>query len=70
MTLLSPALAGKLMRCSSLHTKLVQQHTSTINDLRVQIWNGAPNAGGTVIWGDLTTNRMTSTSWTNIYRAS
>ena len=43
--------------------------TSTINDLRIQIWNGAPNAGGTVVWGDLTTNRLTSTSWTNIYRA-
>jgi hypothetical protein len=42
--------------------------TSTINDLRIQIYNGAPNAGGTVIWGDLTTNRLTSTSWTNIYR--
>jgi hypothetical protein len=42
--------------------------TSTINDLRVQIWNGAPNGGGSVIWGDMTTNRMTSTSWTTIYR--
>ena len=42
--------------------------TSTINDLRVQIWNGPPNAGGVVIWGDMTTNRLTSTNWTNIYR--
>jgi len=42
--------------------------TSTFNDLRVQIYNGPPNAGGTVIWGDFTTNRMTATSWTNIYR--
>ena len=42
--------------------------TSTITDLRVQIYNGPPNAGGTVIWGDLTTNRLSSTSWTNIYR--
>ncbi|MBE7477782.1 MAG: T9SS type A sorting domain-containing protein [Ignavibacteriota bacterium] len=41
---------------------------STINDVRVQIWNGAPNAGGTVIFGDLTTNRLSETSWTNIYR--
>ncbi len=30
--------------------------TSTMNDIRVQIWNGDPTAGGTVIWGDLTTN--------------
>ncbi len=44
--------------------------TSTINDLRVQIYNGPPNAGGTVIWGDLTTNRLSSTSWTNIYRVT
>jgi len=28
--------------------------------LYVQIWNGPPNAGGTVIWGDLTTNLITT----------
>jgi hypothetical protein len=27
-----------------------------------------PNAGGTVIYGDLTTNKMVSTEWANIYR--
>lgn len=43
--------------------------TSTINDLRVQIYNGPPNSGGTVIWGDMTTNRLSSTAWTTIYRA-
>ncbi|GIK23258.1 MAG: hypothetical protein BroJett005_26720 [Ignavibacteriota bacterium] len=43
--------------------------TSTINDARIRIWNGAPNAGGTIVFGDLTTNRLSSTSWTNIYRA-
>jgi hypothetical protein len=42
--------------------------TSTINDARVQIYNGNPSAGGTVIWGNLTSNLMTSTSWTNAYR--
>jgi hypothetical protein len=42
--------------------------TSTITDLRIQIYNGPPNAGGTVVWGDLTTNRLTLTSFTNIYR--
>jgi hypothetical protein len=42
--------------------------TSTINDVRMQIWNGPPNAGGSVIYGDLTTNRLSSTSWTNMYR--
>jgi hypothetical protein len=32
--------------------------TASINDVRVQIWNGPPNAGGTIVWGDLTTNRI------------
>lgn len=43
--------------------------TSTINEVRVQIWDGDPTAGGTVIFGDLTTNRMVSSTFTNIYRA-
>ncbi len=42
--------------------------TSTITGAMVRVWNGDPMAGGTVIWGDLTTNVMTSTSWTNAYR--
>ncbi|HSL19036.1 MAG TPA: hypothetical protein VLB51_14110 [Methylomirabilota bacterium] len=44
--------------------------TSTITGVYVQIWNGAPNAGGTVVWGDLTTNRLQSTGWSNIYRVT
>jgi hypothetical protein len=43
--------------------------TSTITEVRVQIWDGDPTAGGTVIFGDLTTNVMTNTTWSNIYRA-
>ncbi|PKP23349.1 MAG: hypothetical protein CVU06_08715, partial [Bacteroidetes bacterium HGW-Bacteroidetes-22] len=42
--------------------------TSTITGAMVRVWNGDPTAGGTVIWGDLTTNIMTATSWTNAYR--
>lgn len=42
--------------------------TSTINSAQIQIWNGDPSAGGVVVFGDLTTNRMLSTTWTNIYR--
>jgi len=41
---------------------------STITGLYVQIWDGPPWAGGTVIWGDLTTNRLASTGWSGIYR--
>lgn len=45
--------------------------TSTINDYRVQIWDGDPSVGGSsVIWGDMTTNVLSSTSWSGIYRVS
>ena len=44
--------------------------TSTITGVYVQIWFGAPNGGGYVVWGDLTTNRMESTRYTNINRVS
>jgi hypothetical protein len=43
--------------------------TSTMNDIRVQIWDGDPTAGGVVIWGDMTTNRLASSTFTNIYRS-
>jgi len=44
--------------------------TSTINDVRVQIWNGPPGApGSAVVFGDTTTNRLISSSFTNIYRS-
>ena len=42
--------------------------TSTINDARVRIWQNRPDGGGTIVWGDLTTNVLTSTSFTGIYR--
>jgi hypothetical protein len=42
--------------------------TCTINDVRVQIWNGPPNAGGVVVFGDTTTNRFASCAFSNIYR--
>jgi len=42
--------------------------TSTFTGVYVQIWDGAPNAGGVVVWGDLTTNRMISTYFIDVYR--
>jgi hypothetical protein len=42
--------------------------TSTFDTVRVQIWNGAPNGGGSIVFGDLTTNRFASTAFSNIYR--
>ncbi|MBK9290166.1 MAG: S8 family serine peptidase [Bacteroidetes bacterium] len=44
--------------------------TSTITAAYIQIWNGDPAAGGQVIWGNTTTNRMSSTSWATAYRVS
>ena len=44
--------------------------TSTFTGLYFRIYDGEPGAGGNVIWGDFTTNRMTSTSFSNTYRVS
>jgi hypothetical protein len=45
--------------------------TSSITAAYVRILNGTPGQPGTtVVWGDTTTNRMTSTSFTNIYRVN
>jgi len=45
--------------------------TSTINNVNFQIWDGPPGApGSNVVFGDVTTNRLTSTSWANMYRVS
>ncbi len=44
--------------------------SSTITGVYAQIWDGPPDAGGTVVWGDLSTNLLSSTQWSNIYRAS
>ncbi len=45
--------------------------TSTFTAGYLRILNGVPGAPGTtVVWGDTTTNRMSSTSWTNIYRTN
>jgi hypothetical protein len=41
--------------------------TSTITAVHFEIWNAAP-PGGTVIFGDMVTNRMVFTGWTNCYR--
>ena len=41
---------------------------STLNEVVFQVWDGDPTAGGSVIFGDMTTNVMVSTTWTNIWR--
>lgn len=42
--------------------------TSTFDVMRFQIWSGAPNGGGSIIFGDTTTNRIGGSTFTNIYR--
>jgi hypothetical protein len=45
--------------------------TSTFSAANVQIWDGRPgDAGSSIVWGDLVTNIMASTSWTNAYRVA
>jgi hypothetical protein len=45
-------------------------NTSTLNGAFVEIFDGDPNAGGTVIHGDQTTNVLLSSEWTNVYRVT
>ena len=45
-------------------------NTSTFTGAFFRIYNGDPSAGGTVVFGDLTTNRMTSTNFSGIYRVN
>ena len=42
--------------------------TSTFTEVHLQIYNGNPSTGGTIIWGDNTTNRLARTQWSGIYR--
>lgn len=44
---------------------------SPMTALYLQIWNGPPNDPlSSVVWGDLTTNRLLSSSWSGIFRTS
>ncbi|HNS03001.1 MAG TPA: S8 family serine peptidase, partial [Anaerolineae bacterium] len=43
--------------------------TSTINAVNLRIWDGPPGqAGSNIVFGDTTTNRLTGSSFSNIYR--
>ncbi|MBE0638745.1 MAG: T9SS type A sorting domain-containing protein [Bacteroidales bacterium] len=43
---------------------------SPIQNAYIQVWSAAPNAGGTVIWGNLVTSRLINTEWANCYRGN
>ncbi len=42
--------------------------TSSFLDCNLQIYDGAPGLGGSVIWGDTVTNVLAATGFTGIYR--
>ena len=44
--------------------------TSTFTGMYAQIFNGSPMSGGTAVWGNMSTNIMTATAFTNCYRGS
>ena len=45
--------------------------TSTFTAMNFRVWNGAPNVvGSTIVFGDTTTNRMTATMFSGIYRVT
>jgi hypothetical protein len=44
--------------------------TEPLVDVFVQIWNGNPMLGGSLIAGDMTTDRLTSSTFSGVYRVS
>lgn len=44
--------------------------TSTMTAVNLRIWDGMPGGGGAVVFGDTTTNLLTTTVWSNIYRVT
>lgn len=40
----------------------------SVTGVYLKIWNGVPNAGGSVVWGDMNTNLLGSVSDTNVRR--
>jgi hypothetical protein len=42
--------------------------TSTINNLNFQVWSGPPDTDCEIVFGNTTTNRLSGTTFTNVYR--
>ncbi len=63
---------GWTLNCAVLYAyQTGSTTTSTITAVNVRIWDGPPGAmGSNIVFGDTTTNRMTSTAWTNAYRVT
>lgn len=61
--------AGPSWALTSLRVYSLDQVTTTTTspytNIRVRIWNGIPGAGGTIVWGDMTTNVFAGTGYTS-----
>lgn len=63
--------AGQVWTLDNLVWYLFQPDSATgdpINAAYIRIWNGVPGGGGAVIAGDMTTNRLTTSTFQNAYR--
>ncbi|MCC7293675.1 MAG: hypothetical protein IT449_16580 [Phycisphaerales bacterium] len=64
---------GETWTLNTGSTWLYQTNASTsepITDLFIQIWNGVPGAGGVVIAGDMTTDRLLLSAFSGTYRTT
>ena len=43
---------------------------STITGKYIMVHDGVPGAGGNLVWGDYTTNLLTNSTWSNVYRVT
>lgn len=63
---------GWTLNCAVLYAyQTGSTTTSTMTAVNVRIWDGQPGAvGSNIVFGDTTTNRMISSTWTNAYRVA
>ncbi len=65
--------SGETWTLSNMHWLAYQTGSttvSTITSVNVRVWNGSPMGGGTVVAGDTTTNRLTGSVWTGVYKVT
>jgi hypothetical protein len=65
--------AGESWQINNVVVYAYQTGSSTVSSFTgatLRIWDGPPNViGSNIVWGDTSTNRMTSTQFSGIYRA-
>lgn len=62
--------ANTKMKVQAMRVYLYQTGatSASINHLNARIWNGAPNGGGSVIWGNTATNILSANTLTSVFR--